>query len=121
MDDILIFTKSLEEHRRVTCEVLQILRDNHLNLKAEKCAFEQTEIEYLGLVIRHGEVSMDPVKVKGVQEWPRPTMKHELQQFLGFANYYRCFIQGSSVNSHNLDRPTQTYTAHQTHSLVPTS
>lgn len=79
MDDILIFTESLEEHRQVMRKVLQILCDNHLYLKAEKCAFEQTEIEYLGLVIRHGKVSMDPVKVKGVQEWPRPTMKRELQ------------------------------------------
>lgn len=106
MDDILIFTESLEEHRRVTREVLQILRDNHLYLKAEKCAFEQTEIEYLGLVIRHGEVSMDPVKVKGVQEWPRPTMKRELQQFLGFANYYRRFIQGFAHIAHPLHRLT---------------
>lgn len=75
MDDILIFTNSLEEHRRVTREVLQILHDNHLYLKAKKCAFERTEIEYLGLIIRHGEVSMNPIKVRGVQEWPRPTMK----------------------------------------------
>jgi hypothetical protein len=75
MDDILIFTNSLEEHRQVTREVLQILRNNQLYLKAEKCAFERTQIEYLGLIIRHGEVSMDPIKVQGVQDWPRPTMK----------------------------------------------
>jgi hypothetical protein len=66
MDNILIFTK----YQQITQEVLQILHDNHLYLKAEKCAFEQTEIDYLGLIVRHGEVSMDPVKVKGVQEWP---------------------------------------------------
>lgn len=106
MDDILIFTESLKEHRQVMRKVLQILRDNHLYLKAEKCAFEQTEIEYLGLVIRHGKVSMDPVKVKGVQEWPWPTMKRELQQFLGFANYYCRFIQGFAHIAHPLHHLT---------------
>jgi hypothetical protein len=59
MDDILIFTNSLEEHRRITREVLKILHDNHLFLKVEKCEFERREIEYLGLVIRQGQVSMD--------------------------------------------------------------
>jgi hypothetical protein len=106
MDDILIFTESREEHRKVTREVLQILQDNHLYLKPEKCAFEQTEIEYLGLLIRHGQVSMDPIKVKGVQDWPRPTSKRELQQFLGFVNYYRRFIQGFANIAHCLHRLT---------------
>jgi hypothetical protein len=106
MDDILIFTESREEHQKVTCEVLQILQDNHLYLKPEKCAFEQTEIEYLGLLIRHGQVSMDPIKVKGVQDWPRPTSKHELQQFLGFVNYYRRFIRGFANIAHCLHHLT---------------
>jgi hypothetical protein len=51
MDNILIFTETLEEHRSMTREVLSILRDNQLYLKAEKCEFERTEVEYLGLII----------------------------------------------------------------------
>jgi len=106
MDDILIFTDSIAEHCAVSHEVLQILNDNHLYLKAEKCAFECTEIDYLGLIIRQGQVSMDPMKVKGVQDWPRPSSKHDLQQFLGFINYYRRFIQGFAHIAHPLHRLT---------------
>lgn len=68
MDNILIFLETLEEHRKVTREVLSILRENHLYLKSEKCAFERREVEYLGLIVRKGEIEMDPVKVRGVIE-----------------------------------------------------
>ena len=51
MDDILIFTESLEEHRKIVKRVLKVLAENKLYLKAEKCSFEQTRIEYLGLII----------------------------------------------------------------------
>jgi transposase InsO family protein len=94
LDDILIFTKDLEEHRQITRRVLQILQENKLYLKPEKCEFEKTEIEYLGLVILEGQVHMDPVKVNGILDWPVPTMKRELQAFLGFVNFYRRFIRG---------------------------
>ena len=92
MDYILIYTKDLEEHRAVTQEVLTILRENHLSLKPEKCEWERTKVEYLGVVISEDGVEMDPAKVEAVREWPKPKDKHELQQFLGFANYYRRFI-----------------------------
>jgi RNase H-like domain found in reverse transcriptase len=51
-------------------------------------------IKYLRLIISEGEVCMDPIKVAGVTEWPTPTMKKEVQLFLGFANFYQCFIKG---------------------------
>src|SRR5258705_7807086 len=70
MDDILIFSETLEEHRRVVQEVLQILRDNHLYLKIEKCEFEKPEIDYLGLKIAFDKIAMDLIKVQGVAEWP---------------------------------------------------
>ena len=93
LDDIMIFTKSLEEHRRIVCEVLEILRKNKLYLKPEKCEFEVTKTEYLGMIISEGHVGMDPVKVKGISEWPVPKCKREVQAFLGFTNFYRRFIQ----------------------------
>ena len=92
LDDILIFTKTLEEHRRVVKRVLGILQENNLFLKPEKCEFEKTEIEYLRVVISENSVRMDPVKVSGVSEWPVPSSKKEVQSFLGFTNFYRRFI-----------------------------
>ena len=61
LDDILIYTRDLEEHRRVSRIVLDRLREHQLFLKPEKCEFEQTKIEYLGLIISHGTAEMDPV------------------------------------------------------------
>ena len=72
LDDILIFTKDLEEHRQVVRDVLGRLRQNDLYLRPEKCEFEQLQIEYLGLIIREGEVRMDPAKVAAVRDWPTP-------------------------------------------------
>jgi hypothetical protein len=93
LDDILIFTESLEEHRRLLRLVLDRLRKHGLYLRPEKCEFEQTRVEYLGLIVSKGKVEMDPVKVAGVQEWPPPKNRKEVQSFLGFANFYRRFIE----------------------------
>ena len=97
MDNILIFTDTIDKHRQVTKEVLQILRDNDLYLKPEKCEFEKEEIEYLGLIIGYNHVQMDKVKVKGVLNWPTPTKVKDVQAFLGFANFYRRFIENFSA------------------------
>ncbi|SJL14236.1 related to TY3B TY3B protein [Armillaria ostoyae] len=96
LDDILIFSKTLEEHWKITCHVLELLRKHKLFLKAEKCEFEVLETEYLGVIISEGSICMDPIKLAGIEEWPAPTKKKELQSFLGFANFYRRFIKGYS-------------------------
>ncbi|SJL16260.1 uncharacterized protein ARMOST_19780 [Armillaria ostoyae] len=93
LDDILIFTKTLDEHRSIVRRVLQRLRENKLFLKAEKCEFEVLETEYLGVIISEEQVCMDPVKLAGIAEWLTPTKKKELQSFLGFTNFYRKFIK----------------------------
>ena len=59
-------SNNLEEHQKIVREVLQRLQDHDLYLCPEKCKFERSKIEYLGLVIRHGEVSMDPVKIEAI-------------------------------------------------------
>jgi Reverse transcriptase (RNA-dependent DNA polymerase) len=96
MDDILIFTKTLAEHRRILRLVLKRLRLHRLYLRPEKCEFERTRIEYLGLIVSQGKVEMDPVKVAGVMDWPVPKNRKEVQVFLGFANFYQRFIEGVS-------------------------
>ncbi|KAJ3533991.1 hypothetical protein NMY22_g7111 [Coprinellus aureogranulatus] len=93
MDDILIPADSLEELERVTKAVLKKLRDNDLYLKPEKCEFAQEKVEYLGMVIEWGKISMDPNKVKGIKEWLTPKTVTELRSFLGFGNFYQRFIK----------------------------
>src|SRR5882757_9862388 len=63
LDDILIFTETMEEHDWVTLLVLERLRQYKLYLRHDKCEFAQTKIEYLGLIISHGQAEMDPVKI----------------------------------------------------------
>ena len=70
------------------------MRQHHLYLRHEKCEFEKTRIEYLGVIISHNKVEMDPVKIAGVAEWPTQTNKKEVQSFVGFANFYCRFIEG---------------------------
>ena len=96
LDDILIFTDIQEEHRKITREVLHLLQKHNLYLKLEKCEFEKTEVEYLGVVISHNSVRMGPVKVAGVIKWPAPTNQKEAQSFLGFTNFYCRFIEDFS-------------------------
>jgi len=68
LDNILIFMKTEEEHKRAVWKVLEILAEHKLFLRPEKCEFHQKQIEYLGLVISENKVTMDPVKVAGVRE-----------------------------------------------------
>src|SRR5438128_7938072 len=107
LDDILIYTKTVEENRKITKEVLKRLKENDLFCKPEKCFFEKERIEYLGMMISHGKVEMDPVKVAGVLEWPSPTKVKQVQAFLGFANFYRRFIKDFSKHAKPLTILTQ--------------
>jgi len=88
LDDILIFTKTEEKHVQAVQRVLQILKENKLFLRLEKYEFYKQWIKYLGLVISENKVSMDPVKVAGVQEWPILENKTDIQAFLGFVNFF---------------------------------
>jgi hypothetical protein len=88
LDDILIFTNSLEEHCRITCLVLDRMCEHKLYLRPEKYKFEKTKIKYLGVIISHNKVEMDPVKIAGVADWPTPSNKKEVQSFVGVVNFY---------------------------------
>jgi len=113
LDDILIFTKTKEEHEQTVRQVLQVLKENKLFLCLEKYEFCKQRIEYLGLVISENEISMDPVKVAGVREWPTPENKTDVQAFLGFVNFYWRFIWDFSAKAQplfDLTRSEQVWT-----------
>jgi hypothetical protein len=73
MDDILILGETMEELNKRTLEVLQLLRENDLYLKPQKCEFDVTKVGFLGFIIEHGKMTMDPVKLAGIADWPAPT------------------------------------------------
>ena len=97
LNNILIFTKTEEEHEQVVQRVLEILMEHKLFLCPEKCEFYQKQIEYHGLVISENKVVMDPVKVARVYEWPIPENWTDVQAFIGFVNFYYHFIQDFST------------------------
>ena len=96
MDDILIYSKTKEGLEEMTKRVLQRLHENDLYLKPAKCEFCKTRIEYLGLIIEEGKMSMDPGKLKGIREWPVPKNVKQVRSWLGFGNFYQKFIRGFS-------------------------
>lgn len=93
LDDLIVFSKSLEEHETRLTNVLNRLRENGLKLSPEKCRFFQTSVRYLGHIVSRNGVETDPEKVKALKTWPRPQTLKELRSFLGFSGYYRRFVQ----------------------------
>jgi hypothetical protein len=96
LDDILIFSRTLSEHTRHVQLVLRRLLENSLYVKAEKCEFHAQTVSFLGYIVAEGNIQMDPAKVSAVTSWPVPGNRKKLQQFLGFANFYRKFIRNYS-------------------------
>ncbi|KAL5579059.1 hypothetical protein UlMin_011501 [Ulmus minor] len=92
LDDIVVYSSTMEEHKKHLEMVFQKLRENQLYVKREKCAFAQTRINFLGHIIERGQIKMDMKKVKAIQEWKTPANVRELRSFLGLANYYRRFV-----------------------------
>ncbi|SPC64434.1 related to pol protein [Ustilago sp. UG-2017b] len=92
LDDFLIFSNTEESHVKHVTEVLTRLRSNRLFAKLSKCEFHTKTVEFLGYIIKPTGIEMDPEKVRTVKEWPMPESIHDIQRFLGFANFYRRFI-----------------------------
>ena len=96
LDDILIYSDTLEEHRVHVQRVLEVLKGSGLTLKSEKCEFHKSSVKFLGVIISQDGVKMDPRKVKDIGEWGAPTTLTGVCEFLGFANFYCRFIKGYS-------------------------
>jgi hypothetical protein len=96
IDDILVYSRSEEEHEEHLCLALQKLRQNRLYTKLSKCEFWMKQVAYLGHVISKGGISVDPSKVQDILSWNVPTSVGDIQSFLGLVGYYRRFIKGFS-------------------------
>lgn len=96
LDDIVIFSATFKDHLQRLELVLTRLQEQHLKLKLKKCHFFQHEVKYLGHIVSAAGVATDPDKISVVTKWQRPTTVRELQSFLGFASYYRRFVEGFS-------------------------
>ncbi|MBW0532935.1 hypothetical protein O181_072650, partial [Austropuccinia psidii MF-1] len=96
LDDIIVFSSSEEEHVKHVASVVQRLRDNNLFSKASKCVFHASSVGYLGYVVSGYGLKMDSPKVQQILNWPQPKNIKALQSFLGFANFYHCFIKNYS-------------------------
>jgi hypothetical protein len=107
MDDILIASRSLEGHRRAVHAILTRLEELDLYLKPEKCTWEASSVDYLGLILEKGVTCMDPAKIKGIANWPTPTTVKQVRSFLGFCNFYQPFIYHFSHIARPLNELTQ--------------
>src|SRR5882724_8060615 len=96
LDDILIFSNSLEDHRVHVQHILEHLCKYNLHSKPEKCLFHMQKIEFLGFMVTPTGISMDTAKTDVVSVWPTPTNLKAAQAFLGFTNFYHQFIMGFS-------------------------
>lgn len=102
VDDILIYSPTLEAHLEHLKEVFKILDQHKLFLKQSKCSFGQQQLEYLGHIISANGGAMDPKTIEAVQNWQTPTDIKQLRGFLGLSGYYRKFIKNYGVLSRPL-------------------
>ena len=100
LDDILIFSNSLDEHITHLDFVLSKLEENDIRLRLSKCFFGKSELEYLGHTVSGAGMRPSPSKLKAVKDWPRPKSVTETQSFLGFANFYRRYVRKYSDLAH---------------------
>jgi hypothetical protein len=96
-DDILVYSDTWDNHLMHLDWVLQLLHQDHWQVKLSKCSFAKQKIAYLGHVISKDGVSTDPTKVEAVHSWPTPQNAKELRGFLGLAGYYRKFVKNFGV------------------------
>ena len=93
-DDILIYSKIVEDHRDHLRKVLEILREHNLYINRKKCSFEQNQLEYLGHIILASGVVADLKKIEAMVTWPSPKDLKSLRGLLGLTGYYRRFVKG---------------------------
>ncbi|KAF9760555.1 Transposon Tf2-6 polyprotein, partial [Nosema granulosis] len=97
LDDIIIYSKNLEEHKAHVVEVMRKLKEAGVSLNQKKCKIAQREIKILGSVVSKDKIIPDPDKVKAIKEFPAPRTVRELRSFLGVTNYCREYIKEYAI------------------------
>lgn len=107
IDDILVYSKSPNDHEQHLRIVLQRMREEQLYAKFSKCEFWLKQVAFLGHIVSKEGISVDPSKVEAVQKWPCPSTVTEIRSFLGLAGYYRRFAKDFSRIAASLTRLIQ--------------
>ena len=107
IDDILVYSKTKEEHERHLREILETLGREKLYAKFSKCEFGVEEVQFLGHVVNKDGIMVDQAKVDAVKQWGIPKTPSEIRSFLGLARYYRRFIENFSKIALPLARLTK--------------
>lgn len=107
IDDVLIYSNNIEQHRDHLHTVLQTLRSHKLYAKFSKCDFWINEVMFLGHVVFGGQISVDLVKIQVVTQWKPSKNASEIRSFLGMAGYYKRFIQNFSSIALPMTKLTQ--------------
>ena len=97
LDDIIVFSKTFQEHLQRLESVFSRLKEYGLKLKASKCHLFQRKVKYLGHLVSSDGIEADPDKIETIKTWPVPKNLQELKSFLGFAGYYQRFVSGYST------------------------
>ena len=103
LDDLIIFSKTFEDHIDRLEKIFQRLRDVNLKLSPKKCEFFKPKVKYVGNIVSEEGIEPDPDKIMKVINWPVPTNPEDVRRFLGFVGYYRRFIEGFSSIAHPLN------------------
>ncbi|GJW14686.1 hypothetical protein Tco_0018819 [Tanacetum coccineum] len=107
IDDILIYSKSKQEHEKHLKIILDLLKKEELYAKFSKCEFWIPKVQFLGHVIDSEGIHVDPAKIESIKDWASPKSPTEIRQFLGLAGYYRRFIEGFSKIAKPMTKLTQ--------------
>ncbi|GBG92241.1 hypothetical protein CBR_g54784 [Chara braunii] len=102
LNDILVYSRTLEEHLRHLRDVLDRLRRHGFYAKLSKCRFAQHKVDFLGHYVSNQGLHMDDAKITAIAEWPAPTSAKQLRNFLGLTSYYNNFIRGYARYSYVL-------------------